>query len=322
MESEPVSPLPTLPAPSAAEAAKLKREMQVGYFFAAMGAVLFSTKAIFVKLAYAATVDAETLLALRMGLSLPFYLFIGYLAVMDRKKRGVALPSFRYFLRASVIGLIGYWVASYMDFIGLEYISAQFERLILFTYPLFVVLMGAALFGHRVHARVILSIVVSYAGLALIFGENFKLEGENVALGSMFVLISAIAFALYQLLAKEAISETGPRMFTCIAMIAASLGAFAQFGLTHELTALAVSPRVLFYAFLIAVVATVLPSFFMSAALHRISAAANGAIGTLSPLVTIILAAIVLGEELSGMAILGTMLVLAGVGWFTLTSQK
>lgn len=322
MESEPASPLPTLPAPSALEAARLKRETQIGYVFAAAGAVLFSTKAIFVKLAYAEAVDAETLLALRMGLSLPFYLFIGYLAVADRQKRGVALPSYRYLLRASIIGLIGYWVASYTDFIGLQYISAQFERLILFTYPLFVVIMGALLFGYRVHSRVILSVIVSYLGLALIFGENFKLEGENVTLGSAFVLGSAISFALYQLLAKNAIAETGPRMFTCIAMIAASLGAFVQFGLTHNLSALAVSPPVLGYGFLIAVFSTVLPSFFMSAALHRISAAANGAIGTLSPLVTIILAAIVLGEELSVIAILGTILVLAGVGWFTLTSQK
>ena len=262
MESEPASPLPTLPAALPHISALPARDIQLGYLFAAVGAVLFSTKAIFVKLAYAVTVDAETLLALRMGLSLPFYLFIGYLAVADRRKKNAALPSPIMVLRAGIIGLIGYWLASYTDFIGLEYISAQFERLILFTYLLFVVVLGALLFNHRLQPRAVLAIAISYAGLAFIFGENFSLEGADVALGSAFVLVAAIAFALYQLLAKEAIAIMGPRMFTCIAMIAASLGTFLQFGLTHEMAALKVGPRVLSYALLIAVVATVLPSFF------------------------------------------------------------
>ncbi|MEE8438509.1 MAG: DMT family transporter, partial [Micropepsaceae bacterium] len=131
-----------------------------------------------------------------------------------------------------------------------------------------------------------------------------------------------IAFALYQLLAKEAIAKVGPRLFTCIAMLGASDAAFIQFFAVEEATAILVSPKLFLYGILIALFATVLPSFFLSEALHRISAQANGIIGTLSPLVTIILAALILGERITMLGIAGTVLVLGGVGWFTLTKKS
>ncbi len=323
MESEPTSSLPPLaPEPNDDVPKEDRTSIRLGYFFAAAGATLFSTKAIFIKLAYAETIDAETLLALRMGLALPFYLFIGALALRDRKKRGGTLPSLRLVLHSALVGALGYWVASYTDFLGLLYISAQFERLILFTYPLFVVLFGAMFFGQRVRRQTLVAFAVSYVGLALIFSENFSLEGENVAIGTGFVLAAAISFALYQLLAKEAIAKVGPRLFTCIAMVGATIAAFIPFLIFRGAGSLLVSPALFHYGILIAIVATVVPSFFLSEALHRISAQANGIIGTLSPLVTIVLAALVLGENLTPIGIGGTALVLAGVGWFTLSGRK
>jgi drug/metabolite transporter (DMT)-like permease len=136
------APLSAPPAPLVSAAAE-RRSRDIG-LFAAAGAVLFSTKAIIVKLAYGIGLDPETLLALRMGFSLPFYFGIGAMALMDRRRRELPMPGPRQWLRAVLIGLLGYWFASYSDFLGLEYTSAQFERLILFTYPLFVVLLGAA----------------------------------------------------------------------------------------------------------------------------------------------------------------------------------
>ena len=318
MESEPVSPLPTLRSP----AQVAQRHRRIGYVFAATGAVLFSTKAIFIKLAYGHGVDAETLLALRMGLSLPVYVAIGWLALRDRRRRREALPTRALVLRAMLVGLLGYWFASYTDFLGLEYISAQFERLILFTYPLFIVLFGAMFFGHRIESRALLALAVSYAGLALIFGEHLSFGGRSVVIGTLFVLASALAFALYQLLAKEVIGRMGPRIFTCIAMGGAGVGAFLQFFATHPASALAVAAPVWGYGFLLAIFATVLPSFFLSAALHRISAQANGAIGTVSPIATIVMAAVVLGERMTALGLFGTALVLAGVGWFTLSERR
>ena len=300
------------------------RGLMVGYAFAALGAVLFSTKAIIIKLAYAEGINAETLLALRMLLSLPFYAAIGFVSVIERRRTGRSLPDRRAVLYATLVGMLGYWFASYTDFLGLVYISAQFERLILFTYPAFVVVLGALFFAQPIRATTLIGIAISYAGLALIFATKTSEGGSdsNVALGAILVLSAALAFALYQLLAKGLIGTIGPRLFTCIAMSGAAAAALLQFALTQPLESILVSPHMLFYGVLLAIGATVLPSFLLNAALQRISAQANATIGTLSPVVTILLAVIILGEHFSLIDAMGTVLVIAGVGWFTLADRK
>jgi drug/metabolite transporter (DMT)-like permease len=308
-----------LPAPAAAPA---RRRVEAGYLFAAAGAILFSTKAVAIKLAYQDHVDAETLLALRMGLATPFYLLIGLHAVRERQRLRQSLPPRRRVAATCGVGLLGYWVASYLDFLGLEHVSAQIERLILFTYPIFVVIFGALFFGQRVTRNALIAVVISYAGLALIFGESTITGGRDAVLGGGLVLAAAVAFALYQLFAKNLIAAVGPRLFTCIAMTAAAFGAIAQFFLTHPAAALAVSGRVWATSLFIAIGSTVLPSFFLNAALHRISAQANATIGTLSPVATIVLAYLILGETLSPLAWAGTALVIAGIGWFTLSERR
>ena len=314
---------PPAPAAAAAPAATTAKPgyTELGYAFAAIGAILFSTKAIAIKLAYGGTVDAATLLALRMALSVPFYVAIGALAIRDLRRRGRPLPTLKAVLQAALVGVLGYWFASYADFLGLEFISAQFERLILFTYPLFVVIFGALFFRQPLRLKAVGAILVSYAGLALIFVEKLESGGSNAVLGAGLVLASALAFAFYQLLAKPVIAVMGPRLFTCIAMSGAAVGAFVTFLAGHPPADLVVSPHVFWLSVYLAIGATVLPSFFLSAALHRISAQANAAIGTVSPVVTIILATVFLGETLSPAGYLGAALVLAGVGWFTLADR-
>jgi len=323
-EAERLAPAQPMIAESAiaAEGPRARRHDGTGYLLAAAGAILFSIKAVIVKLAYGLSVDPETLLALRMGFSLPFYLAIGFHAVRGRRHKLAALPAPSRILAAALIGTLGMWVASYTDFLGLQYISAQFERLILLTYPMFVVIFGAMFFRQTVRARALIALGVSYAGLALIFGESFSLEGQDIAIGAGFVLVAAIAFALFQLLAKNAIDEMGPKLFTCIGMTGASIAAFIQFFAGHSGRELLVTGPLLFYSLLVAIGATVLPSFFMSAALHRISAQANATIGVLSPVSTIILAAIILGERMTTAGVLGTLLVIGGVGWFTLADRR
>jgi drug/metabolite transporter (DMT)-like permease len=322
--SDPAAPSapPAESPPLALTPAASQRYTQAGYVFALTGALLFSTKSIIIKLAYAEAVDATTLLALRMGFALPIYVAIGLLAVRDRGRRGVPLPRLAMAIRAATVGALGYWFASYADFLGLTYISAQFERLILFTYPLFVVVLGAVFFRLPMRLRTLAAIAVSYAGLALIFTEKTATLGPNIAAGAGLVLAAALAFALYQLLAKPVIAVMGPRLFTCIAMSGAAVAVFAQFVVTHPLAGLAIGPRVAALAVAIALGATVLPSFFLNAALHRVSAQANATIGTLSPVMTILLAVIVLGEALTMTDIAGAALVLAGVGWFTLADRR
>lgn len=307
---------------AAQPAADASRDIMVGYAYAAIGAILFSAKGIIIKLAYAEGVNAETLLALRMLLSLPVYLVIGGLSVRDRFARGETLPSAQLLIKAALVGALGYWFASYADFLGLELIPAQFERLILFTYPLFVVVLGAMFFKQPVQGRALLAFALSYAGLALIFTAKVTTMGSDVTLGAAYVVVAALAFALYQLLAKELIGKIGPRLFTCIAMTGAGVMAIGQFLLTQPVTALAASPAVLGYSLLIAIGATVIPSFFLNAALQRITPQANATIGTLSPVVTIVMAVFILGEALTTRDMIGTALVLGGVGWFTLGGRR
>ena len=313
---------PAAAEPARADAPQAARGYtELGYAFAAIGAILFSTKAVAIKLAYGDPVDAATLLALRMALSVPIYVAIGGLAVADLRRRSKPLPSLKTAARAALIGILGYWFASYTDFIGLEFISAQFERLILFTYPLFVVVFGALFFRQPLRLKAVAAILVSYVGLALIFVEKVESGGNAAILGAGLVLCSALAFAFYQLLAKPVIAEMGPRLFTCIAMSGAAIGAFVAFFVSHPPADLIVGERVFWLSVFLAIGATVLPSFFLNAALHRISAQANAAIGTVSPVVTIVLAAIFLGEVLQPAGIAGAALVLAGVGWFTLADR-
>ena len=321
-QSTEVTAEPPVAAAATITPASSSRALWIGYAFAASGAVLFSTKAIIIKLAYADGINAETLLALRMVLSLPFYAAIGFLSVADRRRTRRALPNRRAVLNAALVGMLGYWFASYTDFLGLLYISAQFERLILFTYPAFVVVLGALFFAQPIRVRTLIGIAISYAGLALIFATKSGETGSNVTWGAILVLSAALAFALYQLLAKGMIGEIGPRLFTCIAMSGAAAAALLQFALTQPIASIIVSPHMLFYGVLLAIGATVLPSFLLNAALQRISAQANATIGTLSPVVTIVLAVLILGEQFTWIDATGTALVLAGVGWFTLADRK
>lgn len=294
----------------------------IGYALAAAGAILFSTKGVIIKFAYAEGVDAETLLALRMGMSVPIYAAIGLLA-LARGGRPRALGA-RMICASAAIGVLGYWFASYADFLGLVYISAPFERLILFTYPLFTVLLGAALFGQPFRARALAAFGLSYAGLALVFAEDAGIAGPDAArTGAALVLCSAVAFALYQLLAKSRIAAIGPKLFTCIAMSAAAAVSIAQFLAMRDVSVIAgLSARAWMIALLLAIVGTVLPSFLLSAALHRISAQANAVIGAVSPIATLALAALLLAEPVSAIDLAGAALVLAGVGWFTLAERR
>eukprot|EP01037_Dinobryon_pediforme_P021545 gene21545-22437_t len=236
----------------------------VGYLFAITGAVLFSTKAIAVKLAYDHPIDAETLLALRMGFSLPVYLVFGTIALLRRRAAGMALPSVRRSLAAIGCGLIGYWLASYTDFIGLLWISATFERLILFTYPLFVVLFGWLFFGGKLRWSIVPSFVFSYAGLALVFSSHAGDSGRNVALGAGMILVAALSFALYQLLAKREIGLIGSELFTALAMSGASIGALGVFFSTHAPSDLLVAREILPHAAFLAIGATIIPSYFLN----------------------------------------------------------
>ncbi|MEZ0212363.1 MAG: DMT family transporter [Xanthobacteraceae bacterium] len=293
-----------------------------GYALGIAGSVLFAGKGIVIKLAYAEGIDPETLLALRMGLSLPFYLAVGLMAVRRLRGQSAALPPRRLLLRAAAVGVLGFWFSSYTDFLGLRFISASFERLILFTYPLFVALFAAVLFGERVQHRALVAFAASYVGLALIFVENMAAGGAMVGQGVAWVMLAAVSFALYQLLAKRSITVLGPQIFTCVAMSAAAFVALTQFALLRPLSNLMVSPHLFALSLFIAFGGTVLPSFLMSASLQRISAQANATIGTVSPVATMAIAFLILGEVPVPLEMVGALVVMGSIGWFTLSGRR
>jgi drug/metabolite transporter (DMT)-like permease len=292
----------------------------LGLVLALAGAALFATKGIFVKLALAEGIDAVTTLAWRMIVSVPVFVGVG-LWSWKRQRRsraasGDGAPGASLALKAAAVGLLGYYIASYLDFAALEYISAQLDRLILLTYPFFVVLFGVVFFGRRVTAPMIVALLLSYCGIALIFTHDLAAEGDAVLVGVALVLGSAITYAGYQILAKPLIDALGAELFTSIAMTAAGVMVFIHFLLTHPVSALAVSGYQLMLMVGIGLIATVLPSYAISAAIGMVGSERTAVVGNISPVATVGLAVLVLGEAFTLYHLVGTALVLAGVWLF------
>lgn len=286
----------------------------------AAGACLFSTKAIFIKLAYMDDVNASLLLAYRMAFSIPFFIAAGIWAVRAKQSRGEALPSSRIFASAIATGCVGYYLSSYSDFKGLEYISAQLERLVLFTYPIFVMFIGALVWKQKLTRHGLVAAFISYLGLALVFGMDLPEGGRNVVIGTAWVLACALLFAIYQLLVKQYVTAMGSVLFTSVALTASGVAC-----ILHHIIAsgdFTATPWFLWMGFGCAIFATVIPSFLINAGMARTTPQAVAMISTISPLVTIVLAVTILGEKFTIADGVGSALVLAGIGYFTWADSR
>ncbi len=295
------------------------RDALFGVALALLAAVGFSAKAIFVKLAYLDGVDAVTLLALRMAFSLPF--FIG-VAVWARLRHATPL-GVRDWGLVVALGLLGYYLSSLLDFLGLQYISAGLERLILFLYPTLTVILAALVYKLPVSRKVMAAIVVSYAGIALVFlhhgGER---EGGRIVLGSLLVFLSTLTYSSYLVGAAHAIARIGAMRFTAYASIVASVASLLQFATMRPLSALDLPLRVYELSLGMAVFSTVLPVFLLSYAIRHIGSGRTSLIGSIGPVSTIYMAYVFLGERLTLVQIAGSLLVLAGVVIVTLSTKR
>ena len=286
---------------------------RLGVALAVLAAFGFSFKAIFVKLAYAiAPVDAVTLLALRMAFALPAFLWVGLVA-----SRSAPALAVRDWGALVVLGLLGYYASSMLDFLGLQYISAGLERLILFTYPTLTVLIGVCFLGRALERRQIGALVLSYAGIGLAFAHDLHVAGDpySVLLGAGFVFGSALTYAFYSAGAESVIRSLGSSRFAALAMLVSTTATLGHFFATQPLSALWQPWPVYLYGAGMAVFSTVLPVFWQSAAIRRIGAARAVLIGTLGPVLTIVFGWTLLGEPMSLAQIAGAGLVLAGVWW-------
>lgn len=294
----------------------------IGYAYAVAGAILFSTKGIFIKLAYGLGASSEMLLSLRMLVALPVYLVI-LVTILRRGDKSVAAFGPKVVLASMAIGILGYYVSSYLDFLGLSHVTAQYERLVLFTYPFFVLLFGVWFFGDRMVWAVVPSMLVSYAGLLVIFGWNLAVDPDGLVLGTLLVLGSAITFALYQHLAKRQMLVIGAGLFTCIGMSTAALCAILQnLVVSGPASYLVLTPQIWACGLALGVFGTVLPSFLMNAGMARIGARATSSTAAFGPVVTIVIAVIVLGEPFTIYHGIGTGLVLLGSVLFTRAERR
>lgn len=292
---------------------------RMGITLALLAALGFSLKAIFVKLAYAWPVSAVTLLSIRMLLSLPVFAVVGW-----RASKGAPPLSRADWLALLVLGSLGYYGASILDFVGLQYISAGLERLILFTYPTLTILIGVFAYGHRLHGREIAAIVLSYLGIAAAFAHDLGISNDTQAvwLGTAFVFGSSLSYAIYLSGSGSMIARLGSARFTALALLFSTAGTLLHFSIGESLVSLNQPWPVLGYGAAMALFSTVLPVFMQSAAIRRIGPSRSVLIGTLGPILTIFFGWWWLGEAISLAQIGGAALVLAGVLLVSLRRDK
>ncbi|MBM3734151.1 MAG: DMT family transporter [Acidobacteria bacterium] len=291
-----------------------RRDHYLGVTFAIVSALGFSGKAIFVKLAYAgAKIDATVLLTLRMLFSAPFFALIAWRASRDASRPPLSRGDWMWLVW---LAFVGYYASTYLDFWGLEYISAALERIILFTYPAWVLLISAVWTRQPVRGRDIASLALSFFGIAMSFVNDMRFVGPGpmVWKGSLLVFGASVVYSFYLLGSKHVVLRIGSQRFTAWVVILAGLMMGTQFVLTRPLSQLVHPPRVYWMSLALAVVSTVVPIICVVQALKRISPAMVAVCSTIGPVLTILMASVFLDEPLTMMQVVGALLVLAGVG--------
>ncbi len=284
-----------------------------GLLMAAVGAVAFSGKAIIAKLAYRYGVDAVTLVMYRMLFALPLFLLLSVWA-----SRGKPALERRDGWVVCGLGFSGYYLASTLDFMGLQYVSASLERLILYLNPTLVLAMGVVLFKRRVSARQVIALAVSYGGVLLVFGQEITHVGPHALLGAALVFGSALSYAVYLVLSGEEVRRLGALRLTGLASTVACVLCLAQFAALRPLSAAVVAPEVIALSLLNAVLCTFAPVVLMMLAVERIGATLAAQTGMIGPMSTIGMSVLLLGEPFTAGLAAGTALVVAGI-WLLAT---
>jgi drug/metabolite transporter (DMT)-like permease len=288
-----------------------------GLLLAVLGAIAFSGKAIIVKLAYRHGVDAVTLIMYRMLFALPLFALMAWWS-----SRGKPALTQRDWIGVLGLGFSGYYLASFLDFAGLAFISASLERLILYLTPTLVLLLGLLLFGRRVQRLQMLGMAISYAGALLVFGHEATLAGSHVALGAALVFLSAISYALYLTYSGELVQRLGALRLVGLATTVACVLCIVQFVLLRPMSALQVAPQVIWLSLLNATLCTAVPVLLVMMAIERIGAGATAQAGMVGPMSTILMGVLLLGEPFTAWVAGGTVLVIAGIFVFSRSARQ
>ena len=289
----------------------------MGPFLAVVAALGFAGKAIFIKLIYAASpqMDAVTLLALRMLFALPFFAVLYWIG---SRREGAKPISRRDLGLLALLGFFGYYLASFLDFWSLQYITAALERLILFTYPTWILLFSAMFLGQPLRPRHLLALALSAAGLAVSFAADVQYSA-NLWKGSLLVLGSSLVYAMFLIGSGRVVGRVGSLRFSALAVTFSSGFVFTHFLLTHPVAALVQPPPILWLSFFLGLIATALPIWWTLEAIRLIGPSRVGIIGTVGPVATIFLGHWTVNEPITAMQLIGAALVLGGV---TIVSQQ
>jgi drug/metabolite transporter (DMT)-like permease len=294
----------------------------IGPLCAVAGVLGFSMKAIFIKLVYAgSSVDPVTLLTLRMLYAAPFYVAIAWWSGRTARAQPITRRDWRALI---ALGFIGYYFSSLLDFLGLQYISAALERLVLFLNPTIVVVLSAVFLGKPITRRAVLALVLAYAGIALCVWQSLHVGSDlrTLALGMGLVFASAFTYAFYLVGSGQVIARLGSARFIAWAMLASTLFVLIHFALARPLAALAVPAPVHRLTLAMAIFATVLPTWLIAESIRRMGANAASLVGSLGPVFTMGIGAVVLSEPVFGLQVVGAALVLAGVMLVTLKPAR
>ncbi len=299
---------PALPDASAAPGRLLP-----GLMLAMAGAIAFSGKAIIVKLAYRYGVDAVTLIMLRMLFALPLFAGMAWWA-----SRGKPALQRSDWLGVAGLGFTGYYLSSFLDFAGLQYVTASLERLILYLNPTMVLLLGWALYRKPFSHAQLGGMAISYAGVLLVFGQEMGAVGPDAAWGATLIFISTVTYAIYLVYSGQLVQRLGSLRLVGLATSVACVFCIAQFVLLRPLSAaVEVAPEVIWLSVLNATLCTAVPVLLVMMAIERIGPALAAQTGMVGPLSTIAMGALILGEPFTGWIVAGTALVIAGIWVFT-----
>jgi hypothetical protein len=288
---------------------------------AVVGAVAFSGKAIIVKLAYRHGVDPITFLMLRMLLALPFFVAMVWWAGRPRAGNVQLALTRRETLGVVWLGFTGYYLASFLDFAGLAYISASFERLVLYLNPTLVLILGALLYRQRISGFQWAGLAISYGGVVMVFGHEVRLTGDAVWLGAALVFCSAVSYAFYLSYSGELVRRLGALRLVGLASCVACVFCIGQFALLRPVAGLmALDASVWWLSLLNATACTVVPVVLVMMAIERLGAGLAAQVGMVGPMSTLVMAALFLDEPLSAWVLGGTVLVMGGV--FVCTRSK
>ena len=283
--------------------------LATGLLLASAGSIAFSGKAIIVKLAYRHGVDAVTLIMYRMLFALPLFLALAWWA-----SRGKPPLTRKDWLGILGLGVTGYYLASFLDFWGLQYISASLERLILYLNPTLVLILGWVLYQRRISGLQATAMAVSYAGALLVFGHEADFAGRDAVLGALLVFGSAISYAIYLVYSGELVKRLGSMRLVGLATSVACGLCLLQFVLLRPLdAATAVAPEVIWLSVLNATLCTFAPVIMVMMAIERIGAGLAAQTGMIGPMSTIAMGVLILDEPFTGWVVAGTVLVVSGV---------